>query len=354
MALSTQKTVHGGLDLAELEALGVDPDGLIDYSASINPLGAAPGVWDAMKRVQLATYPDRQCSELRAKLGETLDVAIENILMGNGSTELIHLMAQTYLAADDPAAIFAPTFGEYEAACRIAEADINYVTPSKNNDFKWNLPSAIDKIRSVAPKLVYLCNPNNPTGVYLSSDEVLSVARAIGSDGLLVLDEAYVPFVRDAWDSRVLLDRENIVVLHSMTKDYALTALRLGYMVASKSIVERVAGRQLSWSVNSLAQAAGVVALDHPEHVEQGRRVVDESKAYLLSEFAFMGVMTAPSPANFVSIKVGDAAGVRLKLLKRGLCVRDCTSFGMPEYVRIGIRKIEECKTLIDALKEVL
>ena len=166
-------------------------------------------------------------------------------------------MAQTYLNPGDHALVFAPTFGEYEAACRIAKADIALVQPSKNTDFMWNLPSAIDKIRSFAPKLVYLCNPNNPTGVYLGRPDIERIADAVGTDGLLMLDEAYIPFVRDPWDSRVLLEREGVVVLHSMTKDYALTALRLGYMVAPKGIVSRVAERQISWSVESLSPPGG-------------------------------------------------------------------------------------------------
>jgi histidinol-phosphate aminotransferase len=215
------------------------------------------------------------------------------------------------------------------------------------------LDEAVRTIERVRPGLVFLCNPNNPTGVYLSREFVLQAARAAG-DGVLLLDEAYLPFVGEQWDSLPLLEQGNVLLLRSMTKDHALTGLRLGYAIGPEPLIERLGARQLSWSVNSLAQAAGVEALRHPEHALRGRQVVEEGRRYMISELRAIGLEITPSAANFVTVRVGDAAAVRRSLLGMGLCVRDCASFGMPEWIRIAVRSSDDCQRLMAALKKVL
>lgn len=360
--------VHGGLNLTELRSLGLSPEDVLDFSASINPLGTAPGVKDAMAKTNLATYPDTECLELREALSGHLGVGPERILAGNGSTELIHLIARAYVNKGDNALIFVPTFGEYAAACRIQGVEPGHLVSHEAIDpmlsaiagvnifsITWDISQAISMIEAQRPRVVFLCNPNNPTGVYLDEATVREVARAIGDKGLLVLDEAYVSFTENAWDATPLLDMGNVALLRSMTKDYALTGLRLGYMLGKPEIVDRVRKFQYSWSVNALAQSAGIAALRQPEHVQKGREAVAISKAYLMGELGKLGLEYSPSTANFILVRVGDAAGLRLKLLKNhGLCVRDCASFGLPEHIRIGIRKLEECQRLVVALREVL
>ena len=140
-----------------------------------------------------------------------------------------------------------------------------------------------------------------------------------------------------------------------MTKDYALTGLRLGYMIASKDVIERVRQFQYSWSVNAPAQAAGIAALLDPEHVQKGREAVRTGKQYLVNAAASLGLECIPSSANFLLLRVGHASELRLALLRRHkICVRDCASFGLPEYVRIGIRGMDDNRKLVEALKEVL
>ena len=348
------ETVHGGLDFAELRSLDLDASSVLDFSASINPLGAPPGVWDSMRAVSLAAYPDRDCYALRERLADTLQVSSTSILIGNGSTELIHLLARAYLQPQDCAVIFAPTFGEYETGCRIAGARTVHIRSSESLGFQWDFEAALQTIRESKPGVTFLCNPNNPTGVYLDQDVVEQIAAEVAHHGVLVLDEAYVPFVREAWDSRTLLERPNVVILHSMTKDYALTALRVGYMLASPDVVARVRSLQVSWSVNTLAQAAAVDALAHPEHVESGRRIVERSKAYLVEELEKMGLAVSPGAANFMLVDVGDAARIRKNLLLRGICVRDCASFGLPKHIRIGMKKLDECERLVGSLRQAL
>ena len=177
---------------------------------------------------------------------------------------------------------------------------------------------------------------------------------AVGPHSLLVLDNAYVPLADYHWDSIPLLRHGNVAVLHSMTKDHALAGVRLGYLVASPDVIAAVRELQPAWSVNSVAQAAGLAALADEDHVATGRKVVQEAKAYLRRELCALGIPVNPSVTNFLLAQVGDAAKVRNALLQRRIAVRDCTSFGLPQYIRVAARRPEECATLVKALKEVM
>ena len=355
-----ERPVHGGLNLAELRRLGLDPRAVLDFSSSINPLGAPPGILDTIAGVNLAAYPDSDCLELREALGVRLNLEPERILAGNGSTELIHLLATAFLSEGGSALILGPTFGEYRTACMAQGVEPTEIVAREADDFRWDVAEVCHAIRESEPRLVFLCNPNNPTGLYLGEDEVRKIAEALcagSSDGVLVLDEAYVSFVDDAWDALTLLAIPNVVLLRSMTKDYALTGLRLGYMVSSPEVVSRVKARQYSWSVNAAAQAAGVMCLGLRRHLDDGREAVRTGKAYLDNALASMGLNCRAGAANFLLVSVGPmrlAASVRLRLLKEhGICVRDCTSFGLPNHIRIGVRKMDDCRRLVAALEEI-
>ena len=367
------RPVHGGLNITELESLGLRPEEVIDFSASINPLGPSPRALEAARNVNLGAYPDPDCLKLRQAIGAVLGVDSSRILPGNGSTELIHLLARAHIGPESEThalgrggapLIFSPTFGEYAAACRIQGVSPVVLSPPNpelaERPFYWDMQGAIESIVTLRPAIVFLCNPNNPTGVYLRQDEVRSVSEALCGIGLLVLDEAYVPFVEDAWDSTPLLSLGNVVLLRSMTKDHALTGLRLGYMLATEEIVERVRRFQYSWSVNAPAQAAGIAAIADREQVEKARKAVREGKEYLMTAARALGLECAQSSmpgngANFLMLRVGRAAELRLELLKQHkVCVRDCTSFGLPAYIRIGVRSMDDNRRLADALKHVL
>ena len=312
----------------------------------------------------MAAYPDPDCLKLREAIGGALGVEPGQILPGNGSTELIHLLARAYLSREDTALIFAPTFGEYATACRIqGVTPVSVMPPSleiADKPFLWDLPGALESIAILRPSIVFLCNPNNPTGVYLQQAEVRGIAEALQGIGLLALDEAYLPFVEDAWDSTPLLALGNVVLLRSMTKDYALTGLRLGYMLAPEEIVGKVRSFQYSWSVNAAAQAAGIAAIADREQVQKGREAVREGKEYLMAMARALELECAQSSmpgngANFLLLKVGRASELRRQLLTRHkVCVRDCASFGLPQYIRVGVRNMEDNRRLADALKEVL
>ena len=353
---------HGGLKPEELRALGLKPEEVLDFSASISPIGPPSGVWDALRRVDLAAYPDPRCMVLREAISNRLSeartgrIGTDCILAGNGSTEIIHLLARAYLSPPRPgtantALLFTPTYGEYAGACAVMGAVTSCLDGRAGPAFRWDLAQAARRIAGEKPSLVFLCNPNNPTGVFLERQEVQVVAEATcQAGGLLVLDEAYISFVEDRWDSLDLVEQGAVVVLRSMTKDYALTALRVGYSVASQDVTASLDRFQPDWSVNGLAQAAALAALADAEYLPKARRAVTEAKEYLSDRLTAMGFRIPSASANFLLVRVGDAAAWRGKLMRQGLFVRDCTSFGLPEYIRIGIRSLADCQRLVQAI----
>ena len=347
-------TIHGGLDACELRSLGLQPGHVLDFSANINPLGPSLRVTNAAVEADLSAYPDRHSIDLREKLAAHIKVGTENLVVGNGSTDLIHLLARARLRPHNTCLIFAPTFGEYEAAANIAGASVHLFWADEPQEFRWSIDAAVEKIERMRPHMVFLCNPNNPTGMYLDHGDVERIRRAVDEGSLLVLDEAYVPLADQRWDSLPLLSKGNVAFLRSMTKDHALAGVRLGYLVGQPDVVSGVKQLQAAWSVNAVAQAAGVAALEDEAHVEAARKVIAEAKEYLYSELESMGVPVTTSSANFVMARVKDATALRSALLRRGIVVRDCTSFGLPEYIRVAVRGPEECARLIESLGEVL
>ena len=355
------RPAHGGIRPAELRALGLNPAEVLDFSASVSPLGPPAGLWAALQQVDLTAYPDPECLELREAISRHTGAALDSIVVGNGSTELIHLLAAAYLrpaaAGGGPAALLlTPTYGEYAGACAWAGAELLTLAAQRERGFAWDLAAAAEIIQSRRPALVFLCNPNNPTGIYLSRGETAALAAAVAqAGGLLVVDEAYVNFVAEAWDALALLREmgDNLVILRSMTKDYALTGLRLGYALAAPMVTAQLAARQPDWSVNSLAQAAGLVALADGDYLPQARAAVAAAKDYLTGELTALGYGVMPSATNFLLVSVGDGAALRERLRRRGLFVRDGASFGLPDCIRIGVRPLADCQRLAAALGAV-
>ena len=363
--VSTGRPVHGGVKPSQLRALGLRPEDVLDFSASVSPIGPPDGVWDAIRQVDLGAYPDPACLELRESLSQTLPpfqgkpIPLERILVGNGSTEIIHLLARVYLSdlgSDREPSVFqlTPTYGEYTGACRQAGAVVSSFEATSNPSFCWDIVEAAQRIIQERPRLVFVCNPNNPTGVYLGLEEIEPLAEAAAACGaLLVIDEAYLSFVNDSWDSMGLPALDNVVLLRSMTKDYALTGLRLGYAIASENVIANLQAFQPDWSVNGLAQAAGLAALADTEYLPRARQAVDQAKSLLSDRLDRLSLTVHPSDANFLLVKVGDASVWHDKLMRLGLFVRDCTSFGLPEHIRIGIRSMADCQRLIEAMETV-
>jgi len=341
---------HGGPDYAELRALGLAPEKALDFSVSANPFPPPVQVRESLNTVAVERYPDSETAELRQCLSERLGVAPANILAGNGSVELIRLIALAYFGRGDSVLILAPTFGEYEVAARIVGAGVIRHCVEAEAEFTLKMGKVVDLIRKRRPKGVFICNPNNPTGIYLSREEVITILDS-SRDCLFILDEAFVSFVDGSWSSVGLIDRGNVVIVRSMTKDYALAGLRLGYAVAHREVIDILRRVCPPWHVNAVAQQAGAVALRDGGYLEQCKEKIGEAKQFLISGLRQIGFTPVPSRANFFLVRVGDGRRFRASLLSYGILVRDCASFGLPEYVRIAPRTMPECQKLIAAIR---
>lgn len=343
---------HGGVDYAELEALGIAPEEVLDFSANLNPFGSPPGIKKAMNKADIAGYPDSRAGELRHLLADRLGVGEDNILVGSGSVELIRLAALAYFGRGDVVLIIEPTFGEYEVACQISGASIIRQRRAQKS-FQLDIEETTRLIHHHRPKGIFIDNPNNPTGQYLSLGEFKKLLDA-GRNSLVVLDEAYITFVDEVWSSLDMVRGNSLLILRSMTKDYALAGLRLGYGVAGKEIISTMRRICPPWNVNAIAQQAGIVAVTVEDYLQQCQVKLKQAKSYLVAELSRLGLPSVPSAANFLLVEVGNAPEFRHELLQRRVLVRDCTSFGLPGYVRISPRTLPECRRLVKAVEEMV
>ena len=286
-----------------------------------------------------------------------------NVIVGNGSTEIIHLLTRAWIGAPPAgcsanALLLTPTYGEYDGAVRISGGTVTTLTATRcRDDFTWDTSAVAAAIAAERPALTFICNPNNPTGALLGRDQLSRIADAVaGVGGLLVVDEAYINLSERRVDADMIelaTRHGSVITLRSMTKDYALTALRLGYAVAAAPVIARLAALQPDWSVNGLAQAAGLVAIADTAYLERARQAVAASRYCVVERLSALGIRCYPAEANFVLAQVGDAADLRDRLARRGLFVRDCTSFGLPDCIRIGLRPVADCIQLADAIADL-
>lgn len=341
---------HGGIDYGELAGLGISPDSVLDFSVSTNPFGPPPSVAEALSNASIEHYPDSESTLLRRALARRLDISMDSLIIGSGSTELIRLIALAYFGTGDSVIVPQPTYGEYEVASRLVGAQVVHQLMPEETSFRLDIAQTVYLMRKHHPKGIFLCNPNNPTGQYLSKEEAGEVLDS-ATDSLVILDEAYIAFTENAWSSLDLIERSNVVLVRSMTKDYALAGLRLGYAVSSEPIISVLKRVKPPWNVSAIAQQAGIAALEADGYLEECGIKLREAKEFLMSGLKDMGLSPLPSQTNFFLVRVGDAAAFKKALLKEGILVRDCTSFGLADYIRLAPRPIPECRRLLAAIE---
>ncbi|MBF8304380.1 MAG: aspartate aminotransferase [Dehalococcoidia bacterium] len=343
---------HGSPDYAEMERLGLVPEEVIDFSVCSNPFGPPSSIRNGLTKAVIDKYPDTEATELRLALSQKLGISPQNMAVGNGSTELIRLAAMVYFSPDDTVVIIKPDFGEYEVASRLCGARIVHLIVKPEDGFRLPLDKLVKLIRKHKPKGLFLSNPNNPTGQYLSRKEMEAILDA-SSKCLVIVDEAYVSFVENDWPSQDLIGRDNLLVLRSMTKDYTLPGLRLGYAMANPEIITNLRRAMPPWNVNAIALKAGVLALKDAEFLDISLKKLRWERDALMAKIGHLYLQTVPTQANFFLVKAGNARQFRERLLQQKILVRDCTSFGLREYVRIAPRTPKENKRLVAVLKEL-
>ena len=343
--------VHGAVDPAALLAEGIAPEGVVDFSSNQSPLGAAPGVADAVAAATVDSYPDPRAAAFCAGAAALHGVPASCVVAGNGSTELIRLIAQLTLAPGDIAVTAGPSFGEYAVATELAGArlaDARFAHGGHGLGLNCEEAALRSALAATRTPLCWLCSPNNPTGATLAGT-LIEEAVAGNPGTLFVLDEAYCDLLpRPQWSAGTLA-AGNLVVLRSMTKTWGLAGLRLGYALAAEDTATRLRAAAPPWSVNTCAQAAGCAALADLDHHASTLRLLRGERDRLSAELRARGWTVEPSDAGFFLIHVGSAAAARAALLARGCLVRDCTSFGLPGHVRVSPRRPGQNDFLLEA-----
>jgi histidinol-phosphate aminotransferase len=351
---------HGGASAADLVRQGIDPAAvadLIDLSTNVHSYGPPASVAATVAGVSLERYPDANAATMREAMAHQLGVEPEQVVAGNGSVELIYLLAHAYLDPHDRALVIGPTFSEYASAIRFCGAEaIEYRAP-RQHAFRPNLEDILRLIWTQRPKLIFCCNPNNPTGQVLGEAEVRVLMEAAGRvGGLLVLDEAYLPLADRGvftWRSVDLLESGPVVLLRSVTKDYAVPGLRLGYALAPVGVGQTLNAVRLPWGVNVFAEAVGRTLLTETSYLDKCRARLAQDKAYLLNALSTIRASYIPSATNFCLIRVGGTAqACRQALLHYGVIVRDCTSFGLPDHIRVSVHDRRATDRLVLGLAE--
>ena len=345
--------IHGGVDYSEIARYGIQPEAILDFSVNSNPFGPPPQINEALVNTPVHYYPDSESIELKQALAMKFNISPDDIIIGSGSTELIRLLALAFFNFESTVLIPQPTYGEYEIACDIASARIVKQLTNGKKQFRIEADETVNLIKKYQPNGLILCNPNNPTGQYLTEREIEFVLENM-KDSLVVLDEAYIAFTENVWSSLDLLKKyRNLFILRSMTKDYALAGLRIGYGIASEQVISVLKKIRPPWNVTAVSQKAATIALQADEYIRDCSLKINEAKAYLFKELTALGYTPIPSQTNFFLVKTGNATKFRRILLERGILVRDCSSFGLPDYIRLAPLAIPECKKLIDAIKDM-
>jgi histidinol-phosphate/aromatic aminotransferase/cobyric acid decarboxylase-like protein len=354
---------HGTLDYAEMRALGLQPEELTLFSSNINPYGPSPAVTRALRDADLAAlvmrYPDRLSHEVRMLLAALHGVGMDALLVGNGSADLLWLVGLLHLQRRR-VVIIGPTFGEYHNVARIMAASVVEVAHAG-----WQVraagyqPSArtiaevARDLRTADPDVVFICNPNNPTGDYLAPS-TLEILYAAASNALWIVDEAYAEFMQPPATTAPWVERGNWLVVRSMTKDFALGGLRVGYLIGAPDLIAPLQCAQSPWNVNTLAQFAASLSLREglAWRAETVAKLQGETRS-LQNELWRIGYAPRATTVNYFLVPVHDPAKLRQQLLANRLVVRDCTSFGLPTHIRIATQRADDNARLVAALREI-
>ncbi len=340
---------HGGNVHRASEETGIPVDEIIDFSASINPLGVPDTVTEVIRENirYLVHYPEPFAENLAAHLGRHLDIDPQTIVCGNGSTELIYLVVRAL--APRRVLVTAPTFSEYGRACSMLRGTscVRFAL-TRENGFAIDPGAFIDAMTGCS--MAFLCNPNNPTGRLLQRDTVMAIAEAARRRSChLVVDEAFIDFVPEHSVAGEVAKNSHLIVLRSLTKFYALSGLRIGYSVFPRTLAELMKKHKEPWTINTLAQKAGITAIDDRGYQERTVAVIAEEKRFLEKELAAQGIDYVPSAANYYLLKLDHAQMVVASLREKGLLVRDCSNFpGLDcSYIRIAVRSHRENAILL-------
>jgi len=327
---------------------------VIDFSSNVNPLGCHPGVKRYLKKQLdlISEYPDPNSTNIRKNLSWLTGVSKDQIIVGNGATEIIYNFCQTFLNKKMTVLIPIPTFSEYETSAKLSECKLTF--------FKTlNLANDLKKFITKIPKkgCVFLCNPNNPTGALIKKKDMIKIISTAKKKSTIVfLDETFIELVPDHDESVVksIKKFENLFILRSLTKSFGLAGLRIGYGLGSPQIINPLQKIKIPWNVSNIAQDAASAAICYHPFLDKTRKLIKKEKNFISSKLATSKNFTCfNSSTNFILVKTKTKSKVlQKKLLKHKILIRDCSTFrGLDQnYIRIAVKTRKENTKLLNAL----
>ena len=330
---------------------------VIKLASNENPLGPSPRALEAIRDAlpKLNLYPDGESYNLRHALADFLEVEPDHVTVGNGADGIIMQTCMAYLDEDSEVVVSRSSFPVYDIYTHVMRAEL-VKTPLKN--YGLDLDAMADAM-TPRTKVVFVCNPNNPTGTIVTADEVAAFMTRVPDHVLVVFDEAYYELVDSEAYPRTLRyvreGRPNVMVMRTFSKVFGLAGIRLGYAIGLPEVLAPINRVKEPFAVNLLAQAAGVAALQDTDFLRQSVATTWRERRFLCSQFEELGLEVIPSQTNFMLVEVGpNAPEIQQALLRRGVIIRPCACYDLPHFLRITVGSREQNERLLSALEEVL
>lgn len=328
---------------------------VIKLASNENPLGCSPHVTLAIVQelAQLARYPDSNAHNIKQALSEFHDLPIEYFTIGNGSEELINLIARCFVGSND-----AVVFGQYSFIAyplvTAAQGATKIEVPAKN--YGIDLDAMLDAIKTNEEKVkvVFIANPNNPTGTILTKEQIHNFLQKVPPSVLVVLDEAYVDYDTSADAQEFVQQFDNVIVLRTFSKAYGLAGVRIGYAIANPEINDIFNRVRQPFNVNCIAQAAAVAAINDRDFVNTVKTTTADKRKWFYKQFDALGLNYVKSHTNFILVQIDNASDINQKLLEQGIIIRPMDEYGLDNWIRVSMGTEVENIRFIDSLKDLL
>ncbi len=347
---------QGGKPITELaREMGLRVEDIVKLASNENPLGISPQAEFAIQEalLDIARYPDGNSFALREAVSKKFNVASTQIVFGNGSNDILELAARAFLTADCETIYSQHAFAVYPLVTQATGAT-GVVVPARN--YGHDLSAMLAAV-TVKTRMIFVANPNNPTGTLLGKDELLAFLKQVPKHVLVVLDEAYDEYLSATHKSEAISwlgEFDNLIISRTFSKAYGLAGLRIGFGLCHPDVADMMNRVRQPFNVNSIAQAAAVASLADDDFVERSYALNQAGMVQLTQGFNMLGLEYIPSFANFVSVKIKDAALVNKKLLENGVIVRPVANYEMPDYLRVSIGLFSENNRFLQVLEQIL
>ncbi|SJZ37406.1 threonine-phosphate decarboxylase CobD [Selenihalanaerobacter shriftii] len=357
--------MHGGNIKAAAKEYDLQLEEIIDFSANINFLGPPSVVEEEIKASldQIIHYPEPEAKTLCNELADYFGIQSRNVIVGNGEVELIYLISKVIQPSH--ALVLAPTFSEYEAAVESVGGKIELFKLSRYNNFKIDMKSLFSKLEESDIDLLFLCNPNNPTGDLITKSELLKLVEvAKNEETFVVLDEAFLDFLMNESEYTLIseaVQQENLLVLRSMTKFFAVPGLRIGYGIGNANLISKLESSKDPWNVNLFAQQVGVKVLKEDTYITKTKGTIKQEKEFLYQQLNQLKGLNPYRPTvNYILIDISDteynSQQLKSLLASKGILVRDCSTYHLlgKDFIRVAVKNREDNQKLIKELKLLL